>query len=73
MADPVCSNRPRKTINSYTENWVACGGNLPVRYRITNTKFPENSEDATLNVLSVVSNAGLAQMEVTGHPYNAGD
>src|SRR6056297_548623 len=43
--------------------------NLPLVYKVSNTKFPVNSEDVVEDILSVSNNAGFAQLVLDSATY----
>lgn len=75
MANPTITSRPSKTISGYEVEWIACGGNLPVEYQITNTKWPLNSEDTARTPSAVSDASGFLQVSLSGSPsgYSVGD
>lgn len=48
----------------YFSNWVAAHN--PIIYKLTNTKFPTNTEDSTITVLSIDDNEGKVQITTDG-------
>lgn len=48
----------------YNSRWVA--GHLPIQYKISNTKWPLNSDDDTDNICAVADVNGLAQIDLCG-------
>lgn len=48
----------------YNSRWVS--GHLPVQYKISNTKWPENSDDDVDNICAVSNINGFAQINLCG-------
>jgi hypothetical protein len=48
----------------YNSRWVA--GHLPIQYKISNTKWPENTEDDVNNICAVSDINGFAQLNICG-------
>lgn len=51
----------------FTSRWNAA--NLPLVYKISNTKFPVNSEDAIESILTIETNTGFAQLNLSATTY----
>jgi hypothetical protein len=67
LPTPTITGRPRKTIAGYNSDWIACGGNLPVIYEISNTKFPVNTE--SIAITEVGDEDGEAEFSTDPVPH----
>lgn len=51
-------------VSYYNSQWVSA--HLPIQYKISNTKFPENQEDSLDNICTVTNLNGFAQISLCG-------
>jgi len=72
MPNPTISTRPSITpeLYGFTSEWNAGGGDLPIQYKIANTKFPTNSEDDLETYSSVNNDGGFAKLILDSYPAN---